>query len=476
MFRSNDMSSAPVHSGNEPATKKLVYSFLVSASFWLIIGTAYGLLAAVKLYWPEVLEYEIFSFGRIRPIHTNVVMFGWSSLALVGMSLFVVARTSKVSLYQPKVAKFGMYLWNIVMVLAIVSLSLGYNQGPQEYRELLWPIILIYAVGLLCIFYTVYNTIANRTTEEVYVSNWYIMGAFCWITIIVTIAYLPFYQQGMGNIVVQGYYMHNAVGMWFTPMVLGMTYYALPRMLGKPIYSYALGTLAFWTSILFYTLIGAHHFVFSPVAWWLQTTAILFSVGMMVPVWAGFGNFFLTAKGSWHKIRRDYSLIFLLVGIWGYALSSSQGTIEAFRSANIYWHFTNFTVGHSHLAMYGFVAFCIWGIIYGLVPKVTGRGPSNLAVGLHFWFAFLGGCLYVISISIAGVLQGFSWVAGESFIASVDAAAPMWMWRAIGGTMMVFSHLIFIRNLWVMRPLSSDNKSPQHVSNQVNPEIEGDKI
>jgi len=438
--------------GHEPETKRLIYAYMVSATVWLLVGTAYGLLAAVKLYWPEALEYSIFSFGRIRPIHTNIVMFGWSSMALMGLALFVISRTSKVPLYKPGIARLGMHAWNATMVLAIITLSLGLSRGPQEYRELLWPIMLLYAIGLGCNFYSAYNTVARREPPEIYVSNWYILGAFCWLTIIVVIAYLPFYQRGMGNIVIQGYYMHNAVGMWFTPMVLGITYYALPRIIGKPIYSYALGALGFWTAILFYTLIGAHHFIFSPVAWWVQTTAILFSVGMMVPVWSGFGNFFLTAKGSWPKVRRSYPLIFMLVGVWGYALSSLQGTIEAFRSANIYWHFTNFTVGHSHLAMYGFVAFCIWGAIYGLVPRITGRGPSHAAMATHFWLAFLGGSLYVIAISIAGILQGFSWVAGESFIASVDAAAPMWLWRSIGGFMMVASHIVFMFNLWAMRP------------------------
>jgi cytochrome c oxidase cbb3-type subunit 1 len=448
------MTDQALPAGHEPETKRLVFSFMVSASVWLLVGTAYGLLAAVKLYWPEALEMPIFSFGRIRPIHTNVVMFGWSSMALVGLALFIVSRTSKRPLYRPNVARFGLMLWNITMVATVVSLSLGISRGPQEYREIIAPIMALYAGGLLCIFYTAYSTVARRDVPEIYVSNWYILGAFCWLAIIVTIAYIPLYQQGMGNVVIQGYYMHNAVGMWFSPMVLGVTYYALPRMLGKPIYSYALGALAFWSSILFYTLIGAHHFVFSPVAWWIQTTAILFSVGMMVPVWAGFGNFFLTASGSWHKVRRSYALIFLLVGVWGYALSSSQGTIEAFRSANVYWHFTNFTVGHSHLAMYGFVAFCIWGAIYGLLPRITGRGPSEAAIGLHFWLAFLGGSLYVVAISIAGILQGASWVAGESFIASVDAAAPMWLWRSVGGFMMVAGHVVFVFNLWVMRPLT----------------------
>ena len=438
--------------GHEPGTGRLIFAYFVSASLWLVVGTVYGLIAAIKLYWPEAMQIPMLSFGRIRPIHTNIVMFGWSSMALMGLALFVISRTSKRPLYRPQVARIGLWAWNIALLLAVITLSAGISRGPQEYREIVWPIMAIYAAGLLCNFYTGYGTVARREIPEVYVSNWYILGAFCWCAILVAIAYLPFYQHGMGNIVIQGYFMHNAVGMWFTPLVLGVTYYALPRMLGKPIYSYALGALGFWTAILFYTLIGAHHFIFSPVAWWVQTVAILFSVGMMVPVWSGFGNFFLTARGSWRKVRNDYALIFLLVGIWGYALASSQGTIEAFRSANVYWHFTNFTVGHSHLAMYGFVAFCIWGAIYGLVPRITQRGPGKSAIALHFWLAFLGGSLYVVAISIAGILQGASWVAGESFIASVDAAAPLWMWRTIGGFMMVASHVVFVANVWAMRP------------------------
>src|SRR5208337_1059641 len=215
--------------------------------------------------------------------------------------------------------------------------------------------------------------------------------------------------------------MHTAVGMWFGMLSLGIAYYAIPRILGRPIYSYALGVLGFWTNILFYTLIGAHHFIFSPVPWWLQTTAILF----------------------------------IVAGIVAYVLVSTQGTIEAFRTSNIYWHFTNFTVGHSHFAMYGFVAFVIWGAAYGLVPRLTGAEPNPILVGIHFWLALVGYGIYVVSISIAGVLQGFSWVAGEAFIKSVEAAEPMWLWRTAGGVLMVASHLVFIVNLWAMRPRSS---------------------
>lgn len=442
--------------GHEIDTQRLMFGFFWWGGVWLLIGTLYGLLAATKLYWPDAFVHPWLSFGRIRPIHTNIALFGWSSFAAVGLALYVVSRTSQTNLALPQAARLGMWLWNTALVAAVISLSLGVSTGPQEYRELIWPIALVYALGLAAIAASVIVTVARRATPEIYISNWYILGALCWMATLYTIAYLPFYQDGLGNIVIQGYFMHTTVGMWFTPLVLGILYYALPRMLSKPIYSYALGVLGFWTNMLFYTLIGAHHFIFSPVPWWLQTTAILFSVGMMVPVWSGTGNFFLTARGSWSKVRRSYPLIFLLVGVWGYALASTQGTIEAFRSANIYWHFTNFTVGHSHLAMYGFVAFAIWGALYGLVPRITGRGPSAAAISLHFWLAFLGGSLYVTAISIAGVLQGASWVAGESFIASVDAAAPMWLWRTVGGFMMVASHIVFFVNLWHMRPMSDE--------------------
>lgn len=245
--------------GHEEATKSLIYSYIVCASIWLFIGTAYGLIAAIKLYLPEAFESPLLSFGRIRPVHTNIVLYGWSSMALTSLALYVITRTSKVPLYRIGVARTGLILWNIALVLMLITLSLGISRGPQEYREALTPIMAIFAAGLLCNMYTAYGTVARRAVAEIYVSNWYILGAFCWLTIIVVIAYTPFYQSGMGNIVIQGYFMHNSVGMWFTPLVLGVTYYALPRILGKPIYSYALGALAFWTAIMFYTLIGSHH-------------------------------------------------------------------------------------------------------------------------------------------------------------------------------------------------------------------------
>ncbi len=314
----------------------------------------------------------------------------------------------------------------------------------------------LFGTGLVANGFNVYQTVAHRRIREIYISNWYILGAFSWTSILFVTAYLPFYQDGLGNIVIQGYYMHTAVGMWFTMLALGISYYAIPRLLSKPIYSYALGVLGFWTNMLFYTLIGAHHFIFSPVPWWLQTTSILFSVGMMVPVWTGSGNLLLTYRGAWSSVQRSYALPFLFLGIVFYLLVSMQGTLQAFRTTNIYWHFTNFTVGHSHLAMYGFITLVAWGAIYGLLPRLTGREPHPVLVGMHFWMALVGLVIYVLSISAAGVLQGISWVAEEAFIESVNAAELSWLWRTVGGGLMVASHLVFAWNVWAMRPANRE--------------------
>src|SRR6266404_4158378 len=212
----------------DAATVRVTFEYVSWATVWLLVGTTIGLIASIKLHWPEFLPYAWLSFGRVRPAHT--------SLALLG---------------------------------GLVTLLAGVSRGPQEYREWVWPLAVILAAAVLIDGYVAYRTVAARTLPEVYVSNWYILGGFCYLPILYVISYLPFYQGGLGNTVVQGYYMHNAMGMWFTQLALGVSYYAIPWLLGRPVYSYALGVLGFWTNLLFYPLIGAHHFIFSPVPWWL---------------------------------------------------------------------------------------------------------------------------------------------------------------------------------------------------------------
>ncbi|HEY9506806.1 MAG TPA: cbb3-type cytochrome c oxidase subunit I [Gemmatimonadales bacterium] len=433
----------------------LVWTYLASATVWLVFGTLVGEYLGLKFAWPDLGVAPWLSFGRLRPVHTNVVFWGWTSLAMLALALWVVPRTSRTRLHSPALARASLWLINAGVLCGVVLLVSGVTNGAGEFREFIWPAMGLFAAGLALLAYNLYRTIALRGTEEIYISNWYILAALLWTLVLVTIAYIPSLQYGLADTVIQGYYMHQGVGMWFTPMVLGLTYYFLPKLLNKPIYSYSLGVLAFWTQMVFYTMIGAHHFIFSPTPWLLQTVAIVFSVGMLVPVVAGTGNFLLTMRGSNRAIARSYSLPFILVGVLCYFLGSGQGTLEAFRSLNQVWHFTDFTVGHSHLTMYGFVNFLVWGGIYALLPRLTGREPRHLAVGVHFWLALVGLSVYVGALSIGGTLKGLSWLTDAPFIASVEAMESFWLGRAVGGTLMFLSHLVFAANLWTMRPAAA---------------------
>jgi cytochrome c oxidase cbb3-type subunit 1 len=263
----------------------------------------------------------------------------------------------------------------------------------------------------------------------------------------------------LGQVAVLGYLMPNAVGLWFTPLALGVFYYALPKALNRPIYSYALGIFAFWTNLVFYPIIGSHHFEFSPLPWWLQTTAIVFSVAMLVPVLGGSANFLLTFRGRYERIQRSPA-VFILFGVYGYLLGSAQGTVEAFRSLQQIWHLTNYTVGHSHLTMYAFVTFAIWGGVYTLLPRATGKYPHNLAMGIHFWLSAVGVLIYVVALSAAGTVQGLDWIRGLPFIQSVADAAPYWLWRAVGGALMFLGHLVFAFNVWTMTYGRSYERQP----------------
>ena len=395
-----------VAAADDRPTVSLIYGYVAWSVVWLLVGSAYGVLAAWKLVWPDALPFEWLSFGRIRPVHTGSVLLGWLSLGLTGVAYLVVHRTTRRPLYSPGLARIALWLWNLALLAGLVTLSLGITRGPLEYREWIAPVAAIFALGGLLNGVNIFMTLLLRRTEEIYISNWFILGAFVWLPIFYAVAYLPGLHSGVSNTVVQGYYMHVVLGLWFTPLILGITYWALPRILHKPIYSYALGVLAFWANLIFYPLIGAHHYVFAPIPWWLQSAAIVLGLGMLIPVTASVGNFLLTMKGSWRQIRHEPAAWFILAGTVCYGAVSLQGSLQAFRSANLLLHFTNNTVGHAHFAAYGFVSLLLFGAIYGLLPTLMGTDGGLLRVRLHFWLAAAGLALYVASMSVAGVLQG----------------------------------------------------------------------
>jgi cytochrome c oxidase cbb3-type subunit 1 len=425
-------------------------AYVVSATLWLVFATGVGILMAFKFGAPEFGAGAWLTFGRLRPIHTNATFYGFASIALVGLAYYVAARSSGAKLYSAALARIGLVLFNAAAIAGTVSLDLGYNDGDLEYREWLWWIRLIFLAALVVTAWNLIVTVSRRNSGDIYLSNWYIIGGTLWTCIIATVGVVPWFQYGLGQVAVSGFYMHNAVGMWFTPLALGVIYYTLPKLLNRPIYSYALGVFAFWTNLVFYPIIGSHHFEFSPLPWWLQTTAIVFSVAMLVPVWGGSSNFLLTMRGRTRDMMQSYPLMFIFVGVMSYLIGSTQGTLEAFRSLQEVWHLTNFTVGHSHMTMYGIIAFAIWGGIYALLPLATGRQPGRLGMALHFWMALVGCFIYVASLSIGGTIQGLDWVRGLPFIQSVVDMQSYYVWRGVGGSLMFLSHIVFAWNVWRM--------------------------
>ena len=425
-------------------------AYVVCATLWLLFATGVGILMAFKFGAPEFGAGAWLTFGRLRPIHTNATFYGFASVALVGLGYYIAARSNGARLYSAGLAWTGLVLFNVAAVAGTVALDLGYNDGDLEYREWLWWIRSIFLAALVVTAWNLIATVARRSNRDIYLSNWYIIGGTLWACIIAVVAIVPWYQYGLGQVAVSGFYMHNAVGMLFTPLALGVTYYTLPKLLNRPIYSYALGVFAFWTNLVFYPIIGAHHFEFSPLPWWLQTTAIVFSVAMLVPVWGGSSNFLLTMRGRTRDMMQSYPLMFIFVGVMSYLIGSTQGTLEAFRSLQQVWHLTNFTVGHSHLTMYGIIAFAIWGGIYTLLPLATGKQAGRLGMALHFWMALVGFFIYVVSLSVGGTIQGLDWVHGLPFIQSVIDMQSYYVWRGVGGALMFLSHIVFGWNVWRM--------------------------
>ncbi|WP_034236254.1 cbb3-type cytochrome c oxidase subunit I [Arenibacter certesii] len=452
----DEKKNTPIALETPEPLKKIVLYYLGTAVFWLVFGTLVGQYVGMKFVWPEMDSQPWLSFGRLRPVHTNAVFWGWASLAMIGLGYFVIARTSNTVIHNYKSAWYSLILINLAVLLGTLFLMGGINNGGGEYREYIWPVMLLFAIAIIITFWNFYKTVASRKIKDIYVSNWYILAALIWTTVLAIIGYLPNFQDGLGETVIQGYYMHQGVGMWFMTFTLGLIYYYLPSSLNKPIYSYSLGVLAFWTQMLFYTMIGTHHFVFSPLPWWLQTTAIVFSAGMFIPVVAGTTNFLMTMKGSWNHISKSYVLPFFLVGVIFYFVGSTQGSLQAFRFTNYVWHFTDFNVAHSHMTMYGIITFILWACFYTILPKLTGKEPPQVFVGAHFWLAFIGLFAYMMSLMAGGTLKGLSWIDGNAFLESVILMKPYWVWRAIGGSLMFVSHLVFAYNFYYM----VNNKKP----------------
>jgi cytochrome c oxidase cbb3-type subunit 1 len=445
---------------------RVVRQFAIMTIVWGIVGMTVGLFIAAQLMWPA-LNFDVswLSYGRLRPLHTNAVIFAFGGSALFATSYYVVQRTCHVALFLPRLAAFTFWGWQAVIVLAAVTLPLGLTQG-KEYAELEWPIDLLIAVVWVAYGVVFFGTLATRRVRHIYVANWF-YGAF-----IITVALLhivnslalpvslgksyPIYA-GTVDAMVQWWYGHNAVGFFLTAGFLGIMYYFIPKQAQRPIYSYRLSVVHFWALISIYMWAGPHHLHYTTLPDWAQSLGMVFSLMLLAPSWGGMINGIMTLSGAWHKLRTDPILKFMIVSLSFYGMSTFEGPMMSIRTVNALSHYTDWTIGHVHSGALGWVAMISVGALYNLIPRVFGREKmhSTALIDLHFWTTTIGIVLYIASMWIAGVMQGLMWRAVNddgtltySFVESLEATYPFYAVRIVGGALVLGGMFVMAWNVW----------------------------
>jgi len=445
--------------------------FALAAVLWGVVGMLVGVVIAAQLAWPG-LNFGIpwLSFGRLRPLHTNAVIFAFGGCALMATSFHVVQRTCQVPLFAPGLARFVFWGWQAVIVAAAISLPLGYTQG-KEYAELEWPIDLLIAAVWVAYAVVFFGTVGIRRVRHIYVANWF-FGAFILAVAllhIVNSAAVPSGAMtsysayaGVQDAMVQWWYGHNAVGFFLTAGFLGMMYYYIPKQAERPVYSYRLSIVHFWALIFTYMWAGPHHLHYTALPDWAQSIGMLFSLILLAPSWGGMINGVMTLSGAWHKLRDDPILKFLIVALSFYGMSTFEGPMMSIKTVNGLSHYTDWTIGHVHSGALGWVGFISMGSLYYLIPRMYGQTKmhSTRAIELHFWIATIGIVLYIAAMWIAGVMQGLMWRAVNpdgtlvySFVESVKATYPFYVVRLLGGVLYLVGMLIMAWN--VVKTLSS---------------------
>ena len=444
---------------------KVVRQFAIMTVVWGVVGMLVGVIIAAQLIWPD-LTYGIpwLSYGRLRPLHTNAVIFAFGGCALFASSYYVVQRTSHARLFSDGLAAFTFWGWQAVIVLAAVTLPLGITTA-KEYAELEWPIDILIALVWVAYAIVFFGTLAKRKVEHIYVANWF-FGAFI-LTIavlhIVNSAEVPvtFWKSysayaGAQDAMVQWWYGHNAVGFFLTAGFLGMMYYFVPKQAGRPVYSYRLSVVHFWALIFTYMWAGPHHLHYTALPDWAQSIGMIFSLILLAPSWGGMINGIMTLSGAWHKLRDDPILKFLIVSLSFYGMSTFEGPMMSIKTVNALSHYTDWTIGHVHSGALGWVGLVTMGSMYYLIPRLFGRTEmySTRLINVHFWVSTIGIVLYIAAMWIAGVMQGLMWRAvGDdgtltySFVESVKATYPFYAIRLLGGLLYLSGMLIMFYNM-----------------------------
>ena len=445
----------------------VVRQFAVMAVIWGIVGLLVGIIISLQLLMPA-FNFDFLtpwlSYGRLRPLHTNAIIFAFGGCALFATSYYVVQRTCQTRLFASGLAAFTFWGWQVVILLAALSLPLGFSTG-KEYAELEWPIKLLIAVVWVSYAVVFFGTIVKRRTQHIYVANWFFGAMILAIALlhIVNSAVMPVTlfksysaYAGVQDAMVQWWYGHNAVGFFLTAGFLGMMYYFVPKQVGRPIYSYRLSVVHFWALIFTYMWAGPHHLLYTALPDWAQTLGMLFSVILLAPSWGGMINGIMTMSGSWYKLRDDPILKFLIVALSFYGMSTFEGPALSVKTINALSHYTDWTIGHVHSGALGWVGFITMGSLYYLIPRLYGRTEmwSVKLINTHFWIGTIGIVLYVAALWIAGVMQGLMWRAVNddgtltyTFIQGVVASMPFYWIRLVGGLLYFIGMVLMCYNM-----------------------------
>jgi len=439
--------------------------FAIAAVIYGVVGMLVGVIIAAQLTWPELnMGIEWITYGRLRPLHTNAVIFAFGGCVLFATSYYIVQRTCHTPLISNALAWFTFIGWNIVIVSAVITLPLGITSG-KEYAELEWPIDLLIAVTWVAYAVVFFGTVGIRKVKHIYVANWF-FGAFIIAVAllhIVNSAALPVSlfksysaYAGVQDAMVQWWYGHNAVGFFLTAAFLGMMYYFIPKQAERPVYSYRLSIVHFWALIFTYMWAGPHHLHYTALPDWAQSVGMVFSLILLAPSWGGMINGIMTLSGAWHKLRDDPILRFLIVSLSFYGMSTFEGPMMSIKTVNALSHYTDWTVGHVHSGALGWVGLVSMGSLYYLIPRLFGQKKmySVPAIELHFWIATIGIVLYIAAMWIAGVMQGLMWRSVNpdgsltyTFVESVKATFPFYVIRLLGGVLYLAGMIVMLWNV-----------------------------
>jgi cytochrome c oxidase cbb3-type subunit 1 len=444
----------------------VVRQFTVMTVVWGIVGMLVGVLIAAQLVWPDLhFGQSWLSFGRLRPLHTNAVIFAFGGCALFATSFYVVQRTCQARLFSDTLASIVFWGWQLIIVLAAITLPMGFTSG-KEYAELEWPIDILITIVWVLYAIVFFGTIMKRKTSHIYVANWFFSAFIITVAVlhIINSAAIPVtlfksysVYAGAVDAMVQWWYGHNAVGFFLTAGFLGIMYYFVPKQAGRPVYSYRLSIVHFWALIAVYIWAGPHHLHYTALPDWAQNLGMVMSLILLAPSWGGMINGIMTLSGAWHKLRDDPVLRFLIVSLSFYGMSTFEGPMMAIKAVNAMSHYTDWTIGHVHSGALGWVAMVTIGAVYHLVPVLWGKqGLYSIGlVNLHFWLSTIGTVLYISSMWVNGIIQGLMWRAYNndgtltySFVESVSASFPGYIVRFGGGTLFLIGMLIMAYNVW----------------------------